>query len=124
MLVTDSVCRYDKWLACIENLPLACSFFLWTVIVLSSSGPSIFLAFIVEHNGILYTAFFQLPLILNFILPNIAIIVYLAEIISQILNDKTDDRQKDLTFIPLAPACVVSSQVIKAHPLILPPCIL
>jgi hypothetical protein len=25
------------------------------------------------------------------------------------LNDKPDDRQKDLTFIPLAPACVVSS---------------
>jgi hypothetical protein len=25
------------------------------------------------------------------------------------LNDKPDDRQKDLTFIPLAPACVVST---------------
>jgi hypothetical protein len=27
----------------------------------------------------------------------------------QILNDKPDDRRKDLTFIPLAPACVVSA---------------
>lgn len=27
----------------------------------------------------------------------------------QILNDKPDERQKDLTFIPLAPACVVRS---------------
>jgi hypothetical protein len=74
----------------------------------------------VEHNGILYTAFFQLPLILNFILPNIAIIVYLAEIISQILNDKTDDRQKDLTFIPLAPACVVIRVLTPVYATLLP----
>ncbi|CAL4926987.1 unnamed protein product [Urochloa decumbens] len=32
---------------------------------------------------------------------------FLEDLCKQILNDKPDDRQKDLTFIPLAPACVV-----------------
>ncbi|KAG8097955.1 hypothetical protein GUJ93_ZPchr0013g37898 [Zizania palustris] len=36
---------------------------------------------------------------------------FLEDLCKQILNDKPDDRQKDLTFIPIAPACVVSSQV-------------
>ena len=31
-----------------------------------------------------------------------------GKICAQILNEQPDDRQKDLTFIPLAPACVVS----------------
>jgi hypothetical protein len=37
--------------------------------------------------------------------------VLLKKISAQILNEQTDDRQKDLTFIPLAPACVVSEHV-------------
>uniref|UniRef100_A0A0E0KI88 Protein POLLEN DEFECTIVE IN GUIDANCE 1 n=1 Tax=Oryza punctata TaxID=4537 RepID=A0A0E0KI88_ORYPU len=45
---------------------------------------------------------------------------FLEDLCKQILNDKTDDRQKDLTFIPLAPACVVIRVLTPVYATLLP----
>ncbi|KAG2535719.1 hypothetical protein PVAP13_9NG130592 [Panicum virgatum] len=45
---------------------------------------------------------------------------FLEDLCKQILNDKPDDRQKDLTFIPLAPACVVIRVLTPVYATLLP----
>ncbi|KAJ1293885.1 hypothetical protein BS78_01G103600 [Paspalum vaginatum] len=45
---------------------------------------------------------------------------FLEDLCKQILNDKSDDRQKDLTFIPLAPACVVIRVLAPVYATLLP----
>ncbi|KAL6909463.1 hypothetical protein ACP4OV_001744 [Aristida adscensionis] len=45
---------------------------------------------------------------------------FLEDLSKQILNDKPDDRQKDLTFIPLAPACVVIRVLTPVYANLLP----
>ncbi|KAL6637726.1 hypothetical protein ACP70R_025298 [Stipagrostis hirtigluma subsp. patula] len=45
---------------------------------------------------------------------------FLEDLCKQILNDKPDDRQKDLTFIPLAPACVVIRVLTPVYANLLP----
>ncbi|KAL5209340.1 hypothetical protein ABZP36_004963 [Zizania latifolia] len=45
---------------------------------------------------------------------------FLEDLCKQILNDKPDDRQKDLTFIPIAPACVVIRVLTPVYATLLP----
>ncbi|XP_047088436.1 protein POLLEN DEFECTIVE IN GUIDANCE 1-like [Lolium rigidum] len=45
---------------------------------------------------------------------------FLEDLSKQILNEQTDDRQKDLTFIPLAPACVVIRVLTPVYATLLP----
>ncbi|XP_078171283.1 protein POLLEN DEFECTIVE IN GUIDANCE 1-like isoform X2 [Carex rostrata] len=45
---------------------------------------------------------------------------FLEDLCRQILNDKPDERQKDLTFIPLAPACVVIRVLTPVYATFLP----
>ncbi|KAJ4762649.1 Protein POLLEN DEFECTIVE IN GUIDANCE 1 [Rhynchospora pubera] len=45
---------------------------------------------------------------------------FLEDLCRQILNDKPDERQKDLTFIPLAPACVVIRVLTPVYATLLP----
>ncbi|XP_062212215.1 protein POLLEN DEFECTIVE IN GUIDANCE 1-like [Phragmites australis] len=45
---------------------------------------------------------------------------FLEDLCKQILNDKPDDREKDLTFIPLAPACVVIRVLTPVYATLLP----
>ncbi|KAJ3672836.1 hypothetical protein LUZ60_006210 [Juncus effusus] len=45
---------------------------------------------------------------------------FLEDLCKQILNDKPDERQKDLTFIPLAPACVVIRVLTPVYATLLP----
>ncbi|EMS58698.1 hypothetical protein TRIUR3_25218 [Triticum urartu] len=45
---------------------------------------------------------------------------FLEDLSKQILNEQPDDRQKDLTFIPLAPACVVIRVLTPVYATLLP----
>ncbi|CAD6206408.1 unnamed protein product [Miscanthus lutarioriparius] len=45
---------------------------------------------------------------------------FLEDLCNQILNDKSDDHKKDLTFIPLAPACVVIRVLTPVYATLLP----
>ncbi|KQK13524.1 hypothetical protein BRADI_1g10710v3 [Brachypodium distachyon] len=45
---------------------------------------------------------------------------FLEDLCKQILNEQSDDRQKDLTFIPLAPACVVIRVLTPVYATLLP----
>ncbi|WOL02597.1 protein POLLEN DEFECTIVE IN GUIDANCE 1 [Canna indica] len=45
---------------------------------------------------------------------------FLEDLCAQTLNEKTDERRKDLTFIPLAPACVVIRVLTPVYASILP----
>ncbi|KAG1334845.1 protein POLLEN DEFECTIVE IN GUIDANCE 1 [Cocos nucifera] len=45
---------------------------------------------------------------------------FLEDLCKQILNEKPDERRKDLTFIPLAPACVVIRVLTPVYATVLP----